>query len=207
MSKDLSGKRGWGCGISFGGAIVAVLVIVFKFVLPTMEEVNRADRAAKDQEAALRQLHTPSESGRKIYQEMKDAPGDAATGPDALDGEWDAVYSESDGEPVGEAVVKDVSLEVADGELTIRAGPLYEAGAVTIDAAGTPPAVDLTISDANSLFGHPPARGSARLGIYKRKGDVLMLCWSRTGGKDRPRDFTTKKGDGCEVVVYQRKQK
>src|SRR5258708_40150139 len=56
------------------------------------------------------------------------------------------------------------------------------------------------------LWEDGPAKGKALRGIYNVKADGLLLCMSRTG-KDRPTEFSTKKGSDCWLERLKRVKK
>ena len=71
-------------------------------------------------------------------------------------------------------------------------------GITTLDPTRNPKAINTWDQDG-------PYDDRTVPGIYELKGDSLKLCFARPGDQ-RPTEFTTKKGTGFLLVVYERKK-
>ena len=116
-----------------------------------------------------------------------------------LQGTWILVGRELDGKKATEEEVK-----ALDGKLiqkgnrftyTSREDKDGRRGTFKIDPTANPKQLEWTAMGEEKKV----------LAIYKLEGDRLTICAG--SGDKRPREFTTKPGDGQVIVIYQRQKK
>ena len=114
---------------------------------------------------------------------------------DALQGNWQVVSMERDGEAVN--IAKDAARVIKADKyaLTLRPGLTIE-GAYKIDPGAKPKTMETTASNG-------PYKDKELLGIYELDGNTLRICYAPPG-KDRPTEFTTKAGSGWILTVHKR---
>ena len=112
-----------------------------------------------------------------------------------LEGEWAMVSCVRDGEPVPQTYVL-LGKRVAKGnEMTVTiAWKTIMKSRYSLDPSTEPKSIDY-------LHLHGPSNGQEQYGIYQRAGDSVTFSMSAIG-QERPRDFTTKRGDGKTVTVW-----
>jgi uncharacterized protein (TIGR03067 family) len=71
-------------------------------------------------------------------------------------------------------------------------------GIETLDPARSPKAINTWDQDG-------PYEDQTVPGIYEIEGNTLKLCFARPGER-RPTEFTTKRGTGFLLVIYERKK-
>ena len=126
---------------------------------------------------------------------LKDPPKKATD----LTGEWVVESSVYGGRPrpVGKEPQRYVF--AADGTWTIYRGErkLYGNRAYRTDPDADPPAITLKYeADLQD--------GSEALGIFKVDGDVLTLCYSRSGIQSRPAAFASPAGSRLNLLILKR---
>jgi uncharacterized protein (TIGR03067 family) len=126
-----------------------------------------------------------------------DTPKEAARELAKLQGTWNAVAVEEDGERLPAEKTKGWKLVIKDNKYTFEAGKASAEGIYRLDPAKTPKAVDATRTNG-------PDKGKTLLGIYRLDGDRLMMCFAEPGQKNRPASFVTKKGAGLRMYVLKR---
>ncbi len=116
-----------------------------------------------------------------------------------LQGTWQCVAMEREGDPVLAEDLKGSTATYEDDRITLtRDGEVFRRGIVTLDPSKSPKRVNTW--DLNG-----PYEDQTVPGIYEVDGDTLKLCFSRPGS-ERPAAFTTKEGSGSLSVVYKRKK-
>jgi uncharacterized protein (TIGR03067 family) len=116
---------------------------------------------------------------------------------EALQGEWRLVSATRDGKTMPADAVKVMRCTIKGDKFTItRDGKAVEAGAVRLDAARKPKAIDLPLG----------AGQKTALGIYELSGGKYRMCYSPPG-KDRPKDFAAKEGTGHTLSLWEREKK
>jgi uncharacterized protein (TIGR03067 family) len=117
---------------------------------------------------------------------------------DRLQGDWQMVASERDGNKVSEDEVRLIQRTVKDNEITVkRAGMQVLKATFILDVTQNPRHIDINITnDAGS--------SAALKGIYQLDGDRQKVCYA-IPGIDRPKDFTVT-GKGYVTAVWQKKK-
>ena len=116
-----------------------------------------------------------------------------------LQGTWECVSMEREGDPIPAEQLKGTKVVYEDDLATLyRDGEVFRRGLITLDTAKTPRRVNTW--DLNGPYADQTVPG-----IYEIDGDTLKLCFSRPN-VDRPKEFTTKKEPGYLMVVYKRKK-
>jgi uncharacterized protein (TIGR03067 family) len=135
-----------------------------------------------------------------------------------LEGAWMLISEESNGAKQKEDPKRRLTFRLEGAfdavQCTWRTGG--ERGIVRFpDDDGTPKSIDLVRTsksravktlDGQTVF-VPDTTQVTYLGIYSIEGDTLRLCRSDGRGKERPREFVTKQGDGFTCTVWQRNKK
>jgi uncharacterized protein (TIGR03067 family) len=125
----------------------------------------------------------------------KEAPGKDR---EKLQGAWVVVAWEHDGKALSEQAIKTCQVTVTGDKWVLKTpGPSVEFQ-FELDPAARPKALDKWI----------PREGEARQvlpGIYEVDGDTLKHCWTDPG-QERPKEFTTKKGTGTNLMVFKREK-
>jgi len=124
-----------------------------------------------------------------------DAPPDAVKQELAkLQGTWQLVSAETDGEKAPEERVQQIRVVIAGSKHTVYFGADAVAKDVpfTLDPTKSPKATDDTLPD-----------GQVVRGIYKLDGDILTSCVAQAG-KDRPTEFKTKEGTDQILLSYKK---
>jgi uncharacterized protein (TIGR03067 family) len=114
-----------------------------------------------------------------------------------LQGEWTMVSGSADGMPLPDEMrAKARRICKGDETSTIIDGRTFMKAKFIIDPAKTPKTIDYEMTEGFT-------RGRKQLGIYEIKGDTFKSCFAAPGA-DRPRDFTTKAGDGRTLSTWKR---
>jgi uncharacterized protein (TIGR03067 family) len=114
-----------------------------------------------------------------------------------LEGKWVMVTADFNGTPLSQGMV-DWTRRVTRGNVvSVFAGPQELLKATfTIDESKMPHTIDyMNIVGAN--------RGKAQAGIFEMSGDTLRLCMAASE-KTRPKDFSSKPGDGRTFTTWRR---
>jgi uncharacterized protein (TIGR03067 family) len=113
-----------------------------------------------------------------------------------LQGEWLITSLHMDGQKSPDSVFSDAKIIVKGTKFTsITMGTTYK-GSIELDETKSPKAVDLN-------FTAGPEKGCRNLGIYELEGDTWKLCLA-TRGPVRPKNFSTKPGDGVALEILKR---
>jgi uncharacterized protein (TIGR03067 family) len=117
-----------------------------------------------------------------------------------FDGTWVLVSSEKDGEKAPEEALKKVMPKAVskDGTVTFFSDGKEQGQATfTVDPTKKPKTMDATMTTG-------PDKGKKSLGIYEMEGDTLKICYNE---KERPKEFSAKKGSGNTLDTYKREKK
>ena len=123
----------------------------------------------------------------------------------ALQGTWQCVSSEIDGEKQPDDEVKPYTL-VFDGEkMTVnKAGERVMKGSVKLDPAQSPRHIDFKLEENPN---NPDDVGKTLPGIYELSGDELKWCFTLPDRSERPKDFKTEAGSSRVSAVLKREKK
>jgi uncharacterized protein (TIGR03067 family) len=119
---------------------------------------------------------------------------------DKMQGDWAAVSMVNDGAKASDDEAQCLFRTVKGQQHTLYLynKPLMK-GRFKIDATKKPKTIDLVITTG---FG----KGQPILGIYELDGDRWKIC-NAGPGKERPKDFSAKKGSGHTLVLWEREKK
>lgn len=118
-------------------------------------------------------------------------------------GVWRPVLMEHDGERTADEKLKAIKLTVEEANYHFQNGDFSEHGSYRFDPSQEPKALDIVVGDGVAGDGE---KGKVYLVIYKVEGDKLTICLE-ADNKQRPTEFTGKKGSGCVLEVWQREKK
>jgi len=128
-----------------------------------------------------------------------DKKDDAKAELKKFQGTWQVVSAERDGEKVSADDAKKMKAVVKDDTVTVYNGDKMVAEMTfTVDPTRKPRTMDLEVTRGDD-------KGKKSLAIYEMDGDTLKVCVC--DGKERPRDFSTKKGSDCHLYTYQHEKK
>jgi uncharacterized protein (TIGR03067 family) len=114
-----------------------------------------------------------------------------------LDGNWQLVASEHDGEKAPAEAIKTAKVATKAGKVTMSVdGKTVMEADFTIDPTKKPKTIDATATTGAD-------KGKKTLGIYEFDGDTFKVCYSE---KERPTEFSAKKGSGNTLDVYKREK-
>jgi uncharacterized protein (TIGR03067 family) len=135
-----------------------------------------------------------------------DAKDDAVQKDKAgLQGTWKMVSVEQEGRKFPDKFLEGKGL-IFQGDKVTLTGEADRKGTYAIDPTQKPATLDLTLPD---LEQDPKDEGTdkTRRWIYQLDGDNLKICGYESPGKDRPKEFVTKKGDQILLMVFKREKK
>ena len=111
----------------------------------------------------------------------------------SLEGLWQPVYAEHDGEEAPKIMLDKMEVELAGGKYTVRFGGVAtDHGTYTIEAEG------ITLLGVTG-----PNAGRTIPCIFKFAGGALSICYGLGG--TCPREYATGKGRQLYLVNYRRK--
>ncbi|WP_439625970.1 TIGR03067 domain-containing protein [Gemmata sp.] len=123
------------------------------------------------------------------------------TDAERLQGEWEVITLEQEGNDLADFVKKKTPAFAFEGTAyTFKLeGLRAEAGEFKLDPKAKVPAVDCKITAGEH-------KGKTQLGIYRLDGDALTICFAEEGAEKRPTAFKTV-DDGPEYVMFTLKRK
>lgn len=129
-----------------------------------------------------------------VFLAAADKPGEEATKMDMkkLEGTWNMVAGEKEGQQAPEDFAKNFKLTFADEKVTATEKENKSEGTFKLEAAKKPKTIDFT-------FGPRKMKG-----IYLLEGDNLKICHGLPGVEQYPTDFTTKAGSQSALMVFRR---
>jgi len=108
-----------------------------------------------------------------------------------LEGEWVMVSCVQSGQALEERYFEFGKRVAKDNETTVMmAGQVMVKARYTVDRTKKPMTMDYFL-----------AGGARQFGIYELDGKTLKVCFAKPG-KERPRDFTSARGDGRTLTVW-----
>src|SRR5262245_45881986 len=112
-----------------------------------------------------------------------------------FEGTWNLVMSEQNGMKSDPNFVKNGKMVIKGNKMTVYGGKVKSSEAtITLNPSKKPKTID-----AVQTYGGP--KGTKAYGIYELDDDTLKICFSE---KQRPKDFTAKKGSGRSSDVWKR---
>jgi uncharacterized protein (TIGR03067 family) len=130
-----------------------------------------------------------------IPSDTDDPPKDARK---ELHGTWSYLMLNGDGKELREAQLEGFECIYRGDEFTFRVGEFTTMhGKYTLSPAKNPKAIDFIPTDRAH-------KGKTFLGIYRREGDELQVCYAAPG-HERPTDFTAKAGSHRTLIVLKKK--
>jgi uncharacterized protein (TIGR03067 family) len=117
------------------------------------------------------------------------------------EGTWQVVSLEVDGNKTAEDGARKITVvNEADGKWAVEVeGKVIARGTSEIDPTKKPKAVDLTETEGD-------AKGKTFRGIYEFEDDTRKVCLAESG-KERPKEFSSKAGNGHVLAVLKRVKK
>lgn len=119
---------------------------------------------------------------------------------DSLEGTWNVTGMERGGQPVPTDEYKGAVLTIKGDKYNFKSGGESEDGTIKLDPAKKPKTIDLAITSGND-------KDKNQLGIYEITGDILKVCVTPPGSKDRPTEFTTKADNAQFIFTLKRAAK
>lgn len=117
---------------------------------------------------------------------------------DALQGTWNGVSAEEQGQAVPKADAEAMQLVIKGDKYTLKIqGNEIEQGTLKVDPAKTPKVIDIKITSGED-------KGKEQLGFYEVEKDTLKLNVSKPG-KARPKEFGAK-GEASMFVFKKPKE-
>jgi uncharacterized protein (TIGR03067 family) len=115
-----------------------------------------------------------------------------------LEGTWKLVSYEEDGQAMSAEDVKKVSLTIKGDKFTLKLPEETVEGSSKRDATKKPKETDSTPAEGRFA-------GKTLLGIYELSDDTYKACFAPPG-KDRPKEFSSKRGSGHILFVFTREK-
>jgi uncharacterized protein (TIGR03067 family) len=123
----------------------------------------------------------------------------------ALQGTWQCVTSEIDGEKQADDECRQYQLVFSGDKLTVtKSGGTVLKGAVTLDVAHTPHQLDVKLEEDTQ---NPDNVGKTMAGIYELKGDEMKWCFTLPDRSERPKEFKTESGSSQVYATLKREKK
>jgi uncharacterized protein (TIGR03067 family) len=114
-------------------------------------------------------------------------------------GTWTFESIEIEGEKVPPESLKGSKLTIKDDTFIVKEGDITYKGTFKIDPTKKLKEIDVTFTDG-------PEKGTTMLGIYEIDDDTYRPCFKMMG-KERPTEFTAKKGSGQGLEVLKKEKK
>ncbi len=114
-----------------------------------------------------------------------------------LQGTWQALALERNGEKLSAEAVKKLRLVILDNTITFNPDTEKRAANFKLGPAEKPKAIVLTPLDG-------PGKARPVRGIYSLEDDRLKLCMDNDDGTAVPTEFLTKPGSGLTLIVLER---
>jgi uncharacterized protein (TIGR03067 family) len=115
---------------------------------------------------------------------------------DDVQGIWKPTQAELGGNPLPEAVLAPLRLELSKGKYSLTGAESPDSGTYAFDPSKNPKTMDVTGTDG-------PNKGKTFPAIYELDGDTLRICYD-LAGKERPKQFKTAKQTKLYLVTYKR---
>jgi uncharacterized protein (TIGR03067 family) len=115
-----------------------------------------------------------------------------------FNGTWNYESMEVNGEKMYLDQFKTAKMVLKDGTFSMSQGDITYKGTFKVDPTKKPKEIDITFKEG-------PEKGKSISGIYELTEDTYKICHAM-GGKDRPKEFVSKKGGNTAMAVM-KKQK
>lgn len=115
-----------------------------------------------------------------------------------LEGKWKPVKAELAGQPVGDEVLKIISLKMDGSKYEVFVGDEPDRGTYTVDETTTPKMMTVVGTEGVN-------HGKTFPAIYELKGDVLRICYDLSE-KKTPTEFKSTAGTKLYLVTYERQK-
>jgi uncharacterized protein (TIGR03067 family) len=112
------------------------------------------------------------------------------TDKEKIRGDWTVTAGEKAGHKGEDDPHKNAVFSFTGDEFTCKIGEKEHSGKFKLDSSKSPREISLTLEDHKLL------------GIYELKGDDLKIC----AGEERPKEFATKEGSKCMLLIFKRKK-
>ena len=141
--------------------------------------------------SARKRSRTPFTAGKAVRPVFEDGQGPSTE----WEGEWAMVSGVFNGKALDSTMLKWCRRVTRGNVTTVVAGPQVMLKATfTLDTSGNPHAVDyVNLEGANA--------GKPQAGIFELAGGLLKISMSAPG-RPRPRDFSSKAGDGRTYTTW-----
>lgn len=114
-----------------------------------------------------------------------------------LEGTWQVVSMEMDGQKQPEDEAKQFKIVIKGNKYTLKRGDdTVNQGTFTIDATKKPKTIDIKPTEGDNA-------GQTMLGIYEQDGDTQKTCYAQPD-KKRPTKFSSDNG---QTLIVQKRQK
>ena len=117
-----------------------------------------------------------------------------------FEGAWVFTRWETGGLSLPEEVLREAKWSVKGDKYTFEMGAATEEGAIKLDPARKPAAIDLTITSGID-------KGKVQLGIYRIERDAIVLCLAKAGARERPTEFAATEANGHMLLTIKRVKK
>jgi len=115
-----------------------------------------------------------------------------------LDGTWQMIRGEQNGQEEPQEDIERSSLEIVGDQHTVTIGEAVLKGTHQLDSSQIPMTIDSTDTAG-------PFQGMSLKGIFTLEDDVFTVCFGTPDG-ERPTQFTTKDGAATILHVWKRRE-
>ena len=116
-----------------------------------------------------------------------------------LQGTWEMVGLEVNGEPVPEKQLAGTTLVIKEDKYTVKVKDNSHETTIKIDPAKDPKAIDMYFPNGTEL-------PKLSKGVYELDGDTFKVCRHQTPGEDRPTQIGSWPNTNLFVVTWKRKK-
>lgn len=113
-----------------------------------------------------------------------------------IQGKWTPTKAELSGKPMNDAILKTISLTMANGRWEVIADGKPDKGTYTVDATTSP--AEILIKGTEG-----PNQGKTFPAIFELHPDTLRICYDLSG-KQKPDEFKSTQGTRLYLVTYKR---
>ncbi len=167
------------------------------------------DGIVKAMKAAGKEDLVDSYLRQSVYVADKDRPTATSTKPNgagtdpravstALNGEWQAIRFNAEGNDLPDAAIENLRLTFANGRYVMNMGPELQTGSYSVNTTGSPMSMTINIGSGDK-------KGQKRMGSFKLlKGNRLLIVFA-TDGQGHPQRFVPDATGKTIMAVYQKK--